>query len=171
MRQLLNIFVDMCLLRAAPQDLPASPFLLGMTLLAGLVTGTVVIVETFGGLANALLAQLLDFLLLLSLLWVALGMVRHRARFLQAATALCGSGVVINLVIMPLQLLLTTDPSGSLTGELAVLLYLGLIAWSLVVVGHIVRHAFEFPLWGGILVAMNYFFLANWLIQTLFFPD
>ena len=40
--QLVKIFWDICALKAAPQDLPASTFLLGLVLLAYFITGVIV---------------------------------------------------------------------------------------------------------------------------------
>ena len=168
MGQLLNTFVDICLLRSGPQQLPSSSFLLALTALLGLVTGTLVIVESFGALGIALSAQFLDLLLLLSLLWVGLQLTGRGGRFLQTGAALCGSAVLINLVTMPIQLLVSDDPAGSLLTEFGVLAYILMVIWALVVVGHIVRHAFEIRLGGGILVALGYFLCVNWLVQSIF---
>ncbi len=169
MGKLLNIFVDICLLRAGPQDLPTSRFLAVIAALLGLLTGALVIVESFGSVLYALFAQLLDLLLLLTLLRIGLVYRRLGARFLQVATALFGSSALINLVTMPLQLLIGEDPSTTLGGELGVLLYLFLLVWALVVIGHILRHAFDIRFSGGILVALVYFLMINWLVQ-IFFP-
>lgn len=167
--KLLNIFVDICLLRAGPQDLPASRFLLGVAILLGLLTGALLIVDSFGSVFSALLAQILDLLLLMALIRFGLAYRGLAPRFLQVATALFGSSALINLVTMPVQLLIGEDPSASLAGELGVLLYLFLLVWALVVIGHILRHAFDIRFGGGILIALAYFLLINWLVQT-FFP-
>jgi hypothetical protein len=165
--RLLNLFVDICLLRAGPQQLPASGFLLLVTALLGLLSGTVVIVASFGGVFPALQAQLLDLLLLLGLLRAGLVARGRQARFLQSAIALLGSGVVINLLVMPLQLAIGDDPAGSTIGGLAVLLYLALLLWSMVVMGHILHHAFNIHLTGGIVLSLGYFLFVNWLVQAL----
>ena len=122
--RLLNLFVDICLLRAGPQDLPGSGFLLLLTVLLSLLTGTLVIVGTFGTLGAALAAQMLDILLLLGLLRLLLQLTGKSARYQQTASALFGSGVLINLVTMPLQLLYSGDPSGPALGEMGTLFYL-----------------------------------------------
>ncbi len=166
--KLLNLFVDICLLRAAPQDLPSSVFLMLVTALLGLLSGTVVIIDSFGSLGGALLAQLLDLGLMLGLLRAGLVAAGRGPRFLQTATALLGSGVFINLVTMPLQLLMRGGDAASSGGGVAGLLFLLLTFWVLLVIGHILRHAFEMRLSLGILIALGYFLLINWLVQTLF---
>ena len=166
--QLLNAFVDICLLRTGPQQLPSSVFLLSLTVLLGLMTGTLAVVESFGSLEVAAGAQLMDLMLLLSLLWIGLRLTGKGGRFFQTGAALCGSGTLINLVAMPLQLVVSGDPAGSLIKELGVLVYLFLIIWALVVAGHILRHAFEIRLVGGVLLAIGYFLLVNLLVQNMF---
>ncbi len=166
--RLLNLFVDICLLRAGPQDLPGSGFLLLLTVLLSLLTGTLVIVGTFGTLGAALAAQMLDILLLLGLLRLLLQLTGKSARYQQTASALFGSGVLINLVTMPLQLLYSGDPSGPALGEMGTLFYLIIIVWALVIVGHIIRHALEIRLAAGIMLSLGYFLIANYIIQTLF---
>ena len=169
MVKLLNLFVDICLLRAGPQDLPAARVLLWLTGAASLITGTLVIVQGLGGLGRALLAQLLDLALMLGLLRAALTATGRGGRFLQTATALFGSSTLLNLVIMSLQLTMGQDASSSPFGELAALFSLLLIVWAVLVMGHILRHAFEIRLAAANLVALGYFFMINLMIQMLFF--
>ncbi len=169
MGRLLNLFVDICLFRAGPQALPASGFLAWLAALVNLVTGTLVIVGMFPGPGDALLAQMLDLLLTLALLRAALTLLGKRGRLVQTLSALFGAGSFINLVTMPLQITAGEDPSVSLFGELAAMLYLVLILWALAITAHILRHAFEIRFGTALLVAIGYFFMVNWLIQILFF--
>jgi hypothetical protein len=166
--KLLNLFVDICLLRAGPQALPASSLLLLLTALAGLLSGALVIVSSFAGMGVALGAQVLDLLLIAGLLRVVLAMKGLQARFLQTASALFGCGVVINLATMPVQLMADQQDSGSLSGDLGVVLYLFLLLWALVVVAHILRHALEIRFVAGLLLSLGYFLIVNWLVQLIF---
>ena len=168
MGKLLNLFVDICLLRAGPQALPASFSLLLMAALAGLVSGALVIASSFGGLTAALGAQALDLLLIALLLRGALIVRGLPARFVQAASALYGCGVVINLATMPVQLMIGREAEDTLVGELGLLFYLLLLIWALVVVAHILRHALEIRFSGGLLLSLGYFLAVNWLVQLFF---
>jgi len=166
--RLLNVFVDICLLRAGPQDLPGSGFLVLLTALLSLLTGTLVIVGNFGSLGTALAAQLLDILVLLGLLRVVLQFTGKSARFLQTASALFGSGALINLVTIPLQLLDSGDAAASSAVGLSGLFYLVVVIWALVIVGHIVRQALEIGMAAGITIALSYFLIVNYIVQSLF---
>jgi hypothetical protein len=69
---------------------------------------------------------------------------------------------------MPTQLMIGPDPATAPLGDLGVLLFLILVVWGLVVIGHILRHTFGIRLANGCLIAMGYFLLINWLVQALF---
>ncbi|MET0013918.1 MAG: hypothetical protein ABW088_09725 [Sedimenticola sp.] len=168
MKRLLNVFIDICLLRAGPQDLPASGFLMLWTAVLGLITGTIVIVGDFGGPANALMAQLMDLVLVVVLLRIGLEFTGLQARFVQSATALFGTGVMVNLVSMPLQLMIGEDPAASPLGQIGVLLFLFLAVWAIVIIAHILRYTFQITFLGGSALAILYFFLINGLVQALF---
>lgn len=167
-KRLFNQLVEICLLRAAPQDLPASRALFQLTFLLALFTGTVAIVDVLGSPEKALLAQSMDLLLMLLLLRLGLGYLGHPGRLTQAATALLGTATVLNLVIMPVELLFGPQPDVGLLGQLAVLAYLLLMFWSLVVTSHILRHSFEIPMAGGFALSVAYFFFINWLVKLVF---
>ena len=166
--RLLSVFVNICLLRAAPQDLPVSGFLLMLTAGLSLVSGTLVLQDSFGGLFQGFLAQLLDLALLAILLQLVLVFKHKPERFAQTCTALFGTGVLLNLATIPTILMMSDDPSASPPGELAMLLYLLLMLWVLVVIAHILRHTLEIRLGNGFVLAVGYFFLVNWLAQLLF---
>ena len=168
MAKLLNQFVDICLLRAGPQALPASGLLLVLTGLAGLLSGTLVIISGFGGLMAAFSAQTLDLLLIATLLYVALAVRGLQPRFVQSATALFGCGVLINLAAMPVQLMLSQQEQASPVATLGLLFYLVLLIWAIVVIAHILRHALEVRFAAGMLLSLGYFLLVNWLVQSLF---
>ena len=54
MRALFNLFLDICLFRRGPQDVPASPLLFGLAMLVYLIVG-VVLLSLEGPLFQAVL--------------------------------------------------------------------------------------------------------------------
>jgi hypothetical protein len=165
---LIRFFVELCLLRRAPQDLPASDALLRLTLAANLLTGLVLGLVTGQPLLSSLIQGIAELALELGLLYGALRLTRHPGRFTQAGTALLGSGTLIGLfAIFPMAL----NPNGSEesdTATLGALLLLVVLVWNLVVTGHIVRHTFGIRLGQGIAIAVAYEFLAITLLGILF---
>jgi len=168
-KPLLKLFINICLLRAKPQDVPASSALMLLMLLAAIVTGVPAIIGSVDGLAPALMIGLLDVALILILLRVFLTIIGLSARLLQTATALFGTGVIINLLSIPVQMLLDVSAEFSAAQFLGALLYFALLMWSLLIMGHILRHSFKLQLSSGVLIAMGYFMLINTLVR-LFLP-
>jgi hypothetical protein len=164
LKPLLNFFVDLCLLRVAPQDLPGSSVLLVLTSLLNVLTGLVLIVGTRVGPDVALLEGLFEAGLMLTVLYVGLSYHGLRMRFQQAATALMGSQLLIGMLALPLVAWNNRAQSGE-----AGLLLLILMVWNMVVMGHILRHTFETRLILGIGIAVLYT-LVSWNLTFMLFP-
>lgn len=150
-------FFDLCRLRLGPQDLPVSPVLLRASLLAYGVCG---FVSALIGLSPvwALAGTLLDVALLALLTGVALGLRRRPERYTQTLTALAGSGTVLGLISLPIVTALGLAPDGPLQLLLSNL-WLLLLVWNLVVIGHIARHALDLGMPAGLGVALVYFMI------------
>jgi hypothetical protein len=165
---LIKFFVELCLLRRPPQDLPASEMLLGLVLVADLVVGVLVGITAGLSWLTSLLQGVAELLLLMVALYAALTQLKLRARFLQAATALLGSGAVLGLVAIPP---LSLNPTGSQENDLAALgafLLLGLVIWGILVTGHILRHTFSITLGQGSAIAVAFQIVAVTLVTSLF---
>ena len=159
---MLNIFkpyVDICLLRADPQDLPATQSVLTLSLLAYTATSIALTVTTqsFG---SAVVYGLADTLTLAALTYTLLMVRRLPQRLTQTLSALAGTGVVIGLFALPLALIQNVPP----------LLLLLITVWSLTVIGHILRHALNVSLPMGILASMGYL-LASLALASLLAPS
>ena len=168
MKRLLDFFIDLCLLRATPQQLPASPVLFWLSVVAELLAGTLLISGARAGVFAALLETLVDVLLLLLLLYLALQARNLTARFLQSATALLGASALLSLLAMPLLALSSSGGEGSGLAALAALLLLALIIWNMVVLGHILRHALRLSFAIGIALAFAYTSLSYMVLYQLF---
>jgi hypothetical protein len=164
---LLKLFIDLCRLRAKPQDVPASSALLLLSIVLALVSGMLSISGSVHGLMQVIIISLMDVAITLILLSLFLNLMNLSSRLLQTATAMFGTGTVINLVSLPVMLLMNSSPDNPGYQLLGALFYFALLIWSLVVMGHIIRHSFNLHLTGGILIAIGYFLLINTLIQTL----
>jgi hypothetical protein len=168
--QLIKMFWGICAVKAAPQDLPASSFLLGLALLAYLVTGTVVAAFQWP-LSQAILAAFLDtvFLTVLSrvLLWARM----LSGRFVQTLTALAGCGAVMTVIALPLVMWQSfvgvTDANAPTLPSWLLMIWM---IWNVVVVGHILRHALSTVLPLGIGLAAVYAYISFQLMR-IFLPN
>ncbi len=154
------------MLRARPQDIPSSSALLLLSVVLVLVSGVVSMLSSVGGLTQAVMISLLDLAMTLVLLAVSLNIMGLSSRLIQTATAMFGTGVIINMVSIPVVILLNGTPENSEYSLLGALLYFALLVWSVVVMGHILRHSFNLRFSGGILIAIAYFLMINTLVQT-----
>jgi hypothetical protein len=169
MLSLFRFFLQLCLLRTRPQDLPSSEVLLGLTAAVNVVIGAVVVTPTLGSPMTALMASLLDTLVLGGAVALLLRFRNHPERFVQTATAALGVSAVIAVLSLPLQWMLPADAE-SVTGtaEMASLLFLVLIIWLQVALGHVLRHALDVSLALGIGLAFLYSMISGVVIQSLF---
>lgn len=163
MMPLLQLFLDICLYRKGPQDVPASGFLLRLVLAVYLALGTLLLVPDAGWL-QAALQTAVEVVMNLALVAVLLFTVGRLSRYQQTATALLATDALISAVgLPPLQLL-----AGSGAGAVAALLWLALVGWHIAIIAHIVRHALTQPLGVGFAVAVLYTLVSFQTIAFLF---
>src|SRR5690606_15422087 len=103
MGKLIGRFIDICLLRAGPQDLPASSVLRSLALFAYVASGVMILLPSVS-FGSAVAQALVDTLLLVVLLWAVLRWRGLPERFAQALTALAGTGALLGLAALPLVL-------------------------------------------------------------------
>lgn len=157
-RQLL----DICLLRAAPQDLPCSWELFGLTLIAGLGLGYPAM-QAFGP-PNPVLELLVSFLFTLGFTYSILAFRGLKVRFVQTTSAIFGTDAIITLLALPV---LYAAATATTQDAYTLFALAGLGIWNLLVMGHILRHALSLPLPGGILVALGYVFGSLFVSQLI----
>ena len=166
MASVLQLFADMLRLRTRPQDLPASQtVLLGSAI--GLAAASMLAVRRLypPDLAAARIG--IDLALQLAFVVAVLRMTGHPERFRQTFTALCGTGALLVLLSWPLLDILVERSPGESLYTLAVLALLAVYAWSVVVVGHILRHALDTGLGRGVAVALAYIVVSALVGDTL----
>jgi hypothetical protein len=167
MMQLVRLFAAICLLRAAPQDLPASRVLLGSVLGFYLLFAWLLAIPAYGQ-ARALLVALLDTAVLMAFIQALLYLLGRSARILQTLTAMAGAGSLLGLLALPLVLWGQPSQAGEQLSGLLLYAWLLLLVWNLVVAGHILRHALSTSLGIGIGVALLYALFSMQIVAALF---
>ena len=167
MYALLNPFVQIALLRYKPQDLPASNLLLKLALSAHVVLGVLMFTYRLA-LPQALLAGAVSTLLMCALTASLLFANRRAARIVQTLTAMAGSDVVVGIAALPVTSWLQGPLDGAAAGGLAGLLFLLLVAWNLIVAGHVLRHALSSSLPLGVVLALVLYILSVNVIHAMF---
>ncbi len=144
----LRIFIDICMLRAKPDDVPSSTTLLGATLvtyaLISLASASILF-----PLNKALLYSFANLLVLFIFTHTLLLLRRFPERLTQTLTSLAGTGALFGLAALPF----THLP------ELSPVLF-SLIIWSVAVTAHILSHALSVSFMIGVLASLGYLFVA-----------
>jgi hypothetical protein len=169
MRELIRLFTEIALLRRGPQDLPASPLLLVLTLLAYLCVNFVLwsaLPAARGWSAPLLVATLFTLLWYIALLRI----VGRPERTLQTTTAVFGLQTVLSPPLVVSEWLMRRVPEGSGWQLPVACAGLGLVVWLIAANSHVVKAALE---WSGttsvVLVILQVFF-GELLLLALFPP-
>ncbi len=164
---LIRAWFDICLLRRGPQDLPASGFLLGVSLCCyGLVS--VLVSSQSYTFSMALLLTVVDLGLLVVFAWSLLYLQRKAARLNQTLSALAGTGSLMGLIALPLLLTIGPDATSEPVPASLQSLWLLLILWNLFIMAHIIRHALSSSFAIGFGISLLYALLNMQVIVTLF---
>ncbi len=167
MNELARAIFDIALLRRGPDDLPASPFLLRLALLVYVALGAVGAAFYTGGLGETLAQTGLDLVLVFGFFGLLLAIHRRLPRFAQTMTAVLGTGSLLYLLRLPLDVWLSALPEGA-PATLPALLMLLLAVWSIIITGHILNRALEIPFLGGIVLGVAFFVINVAAFATLF---
>ncbi len=167
MHPLIKPFVELCLLRALPQDLPTSGLLLGLTLVTHALSSALLSAFQLG-LARGLVAGVAETALLGAMTAGLLALHRLRHRLVQTLTALAGTGTVIGVAALPVYLWTQGLHGGSGGAGAALLVLLAMVAWSVVITGHILRHAISGSFFLGLVLAVVFYWTTVNLLDGLF---
>ena len=165
MFEIIRLFFDICLLKKGPQDVPQSRFLFWLSLTLYGVVGFLMLRLSVGWL-ESLFQLLTGIILLLAFTAGILFLMGRKSRFLPVVTAMLGTDMILSFFALPVLGTITTGRM-SLFSELV---YLGLVIWSWLVMGHILRHALSVSLSFGMGLAFIYIF-STFQIMGLLFPE
>jgi len=160
-------FLDICLLRKGPQDLPKSTVLLYMCLTLYTVFDVLLTLQA-RSIEDALLVSLVDVCFLLAVTFFILKQHHHLDRWIQTITALCGTGVILGIFIFPLVYGGAQNQYETWLQQIIILLFLVMVIWNIAVLAHIVRHAISSSMGIGIMIAILYIWMSSLLISMLF---
>lgn len=141
---LITRFLDICFLKAGPQDLPSSSWLMKFSLVVYFAVATLSQLLEYS-LPISLAAAFSELILMLLLVALLLRFRGFSARYKQTVTAMAGTGTLISLVALPLvQLASGISPEKmSVIDSAVMVLIMSVLLWSLMVTAHIFRNALE----------------------------
>ena len=144
----LSTFLRLTAFRANPQDLPAEPAVTGIALAAHVGANVLATIEA-APLATALVAAVVDTILLVALLHTALMLRGFGNRAPQAIAAAAGAGALLSVG----HWLVLAATAHWLSPASVSLPFLG---WFIMVYAHILRHALSLSWAGGVGASLLY---------------
>jgi len=167
MIKLFNAFFDICLLRSGPQDLPASSFFLGMVIFANVLIN-IFILHISKSLGISIITTLLGIVILVVFINLVLRFRQLPARINQTLIALFGTDTLIGLFVLPMEAWFHQAKTAKAVASFPASMNLLLWIWSLVVLGHILRHALSATYATGFGFAVIYVVISLSIIKLVF---
>ncbi len=152
----IQFFFRVSFLKAAPQDAPTSRSVMYITVVLYFVIGLIITLHSQPWVQSVVTASIQTALVVFVtnlLVWIR----STPERFTQTITALMGTGALIGLFAVPVLNLMGTAGSEE---NFASVLWVGLVIWETVVVGHILRHTMEASFIAGLGAALVYMYLS-----------
>ena len=167
MQALIFRFFDICILRAGPQDLPSSLFLLRLIVVLSAIVGTFLNLPT-EGFSQSLAISLFGVVILTAFLYIGLKLRNKLSRFRQTVIAAMGTSIILDLILMPFVYTLYAAQLDGESSPIALQMLLLILLWGVTVFAHIIRHSFEIRFGYGFIVSLGYLVLS-WTLADLVF--
>jgi len=166
MRKLLELYWWIACFRKGPEDVPASPFLAQLTALVYVLVQLPLVFTAQGNGIRVIVNSIGDLVILVVFTWLLLKIRSKPERFLQTATALLGTGVIISIIAVPLGIL-ALNAAGTEAAFAPSMGLLIIIIWSVGIAAHIFSRAMSRPMIEGIAISLVYFIINYQLITAL----
>ncbi len=169
MGQLIRLFTQIALLRRGPQDVPASPLLLALTVAVyfAITFAVTAVLPPIEGPGVA--AQLVDVAFTLAWYFVVLKLLGRPERILQTTTAVFGFQAVLAPVLVVAGWLVWRFQQDPMWQFPVTLMGLGLLIWYIAANQHVVKAALEWSIYASVgLVILQ--ILAEKLVVMAIFP-
>lgn len=176
MPALIRLFFDIAMHRRGPQDVPAQQGAFLFALAAYLVAGGAVLWPTASGTREMFGQLMLDLVLMVAVCAALLALTGRAARLGQTLAALFGTGALLSAAALPFVWLLAVTLGGAEpmpetippAAALSSIALFGLLLASLLVTGHILRHALDWSYAVGVLAATAYFAGSTFIFRSVF---
>lgn len=165
--QLLKEYMDICLFRKRPQDLPAARELFWLTIFMYTVMSSILSYPS-QSLWVALITGCVESIMLMLITYLFLYLRSVPERWLQTSTALAGAGLIFSLLALPLFYLRVFILSGASAQSFVVMLILCLVFWNISVMSYIFRNALSSSYFMAVLGAVCYISIVTLTLQGLF---
>jgi hypothetical protein len=168
MKELIRLFMQIALLRRGPQDVPASPLLLALTV-GGYFAINFVVSSVLPPVPGSWLAQLvLDVVFMFVWYVLLMKLARKPERFLQTTTAVYGYQAVLSPLLVSIGWLMRRFAQDSVWQFPITLMSLALLIWVIAANSHIVKAALEWSMPPSVALVILQTLAGNLLVLALF---
>lgn len=137
---MLTRFINICLFRAGPEDLPASTRLMQIVVAAYLLLG-VAINLLDADLFTSMLISVADLLILFTFVLLLLQVRKKLPRFRQTVTAIMATSSLLGVLVLPFLALFYQYDDTTQAASWLLFALMVIMLWSLMVTSHIFRRA------------------------------
>lgn len=166
LKTLFKSFLQICLFRNGPQDLPTSNFLLLFVVVTSACMAVLLNIM-LGPLQQALPQVALNLVTVCIITQIILRLYKKPQRFTQTLCAVLGTGIIITLFAFPLAAIMYYAKTYNVDASAVVFLWYILIAWEITVTAHILRHAINCSYELSFLLSVIYLIVILSLTNTL----
>ena len=160
-------FLEICLFRKGPQDLPAARELFWLTIMVYILMSALLSYPTQTVIV-AMLSGFIETLILLGISFLFLYLRSVPRRWMQVSTALAGTGVIFSLLVLPLYYLRVYSQAGPAAQDLMMTMIILLWLWNIAVMSHILKNAFSSSYILAALGALAYVAIIMLSLQQIF---
>jgi len=164
---LLRIFVDLCLIKKGPQDVPDSIALLKVVFFIYFLSGTLLLSSSME-FSEAIVQSFIETLLLGLFIYLLVIFFAVKNRFNQSVIAIYGSGALITILSAPFVFLMgNMEKNDGSTGAVGLVVFL-IVCWSFIVIANIIRETIQKSLGISLLLTFCYLYLSYQVIQIVY---
>jgi hypothetical protein len=160
-------FLEICLFRKGPQDLPEASALFWPSIVIYTFMSAVLSYPTQTVIV-AMLSGFIETVMLLGITFLFLYLRSVPRRWMQVATALAGTGVIFSLLVFPLYYMRVYSLAGATAQDLIMTTIILLWFWNIAVMSHILKNALSSSYVLAALGALAYVAIIMLSLQQIF---
>jgi hypothetical protein len=152
-------YIDLCLFKASPADMPASANLLKLTLLVYFSVGVAICLMDMGW-TMSLFSSFSDMIFMIIAVGLLLQIHGLQIRFQQTLMALSGAGICLGLVSLPVVIWFNSIAEAEQASSYAMLFMIIIMFWGLMITSHIFRYALDISVGFATVITVIYTVLS-----------
>ncbi|PHS73656.1 MAG: hypothetical protein COB22_00145 [Cycloclasticus sp.] len=166
-KTLLRLFINICLIKKGPRDIPESTTLLQTTFIAYLLSG-MVLLSSANSIGEATVQALIETVLLGVFTYFLVVFFAFPHRFNQSVTAIYGSGALITSISIPFVFWLEAlSKNGEQAGIAGLVVFL-IVFWGFIVMANIIRETIQKQLSICLLLTFCYVYASYRVIDFVY---